>query len=825
MLKLQFNTEEIAPRELGERRLTIGREEANDLVLDDPTVSGFHAEIQVENGNLYLVDLGSTNGTQVNGQTITGRRLLSAWNILQFGEIRAEIVDTDQRRPTVEISAAIDGNEKAGMPGDANDTPPQGWSLTGKSTEVSGKVFPITGSMVIGRSPECKIVLLSQQVSSRHAELCFVGKQLLVKDLGSLNGTYVNGRKVSEMSLATGDEVRFDEVVFKVAGPKPDIAKTVLRPVVDPSKTQVNPAVDNNKTQVNPAINGAATMVNPVLVPQLVGSGRLAGQSFSLQGEKRSVGRTVDNDIAVDETTVSARHGQLLLIDGSWWVEDLGSRNGTFVGGRKIEKEKLKDGDTVSFGQANFVFEDKQQTVQGTSIMDSVSVDQEPTAVLPSSTTRTVPAWAWGAGGFACVALLAGIFFILRSSGVLDGMLGNPIFDAPVQGGTVWEQQLEGGRSGPATPLLADINGDNMLDVVVVDANGYLTAFDGEKGLKIFTAMAADKILAPPVAAKLSGGAGTDIVVSSNTGKVTAYNGLGKVLWTSPGELDLGEIINRCAVAELNGDTIPDLVIPTEKRGLVALDGGRGWEIWNTAEMFDGPIVNAPLKGDVNDDNIMDFVGITGAGRMVAISADGGKAWKIWEAQLAQMSYGSPVLLVAGEQKLVIVPTSGNGVMAINGKNGRLLWTANLEKEFFASPVVTDANGDQIPDVVVVSTAGDIHVLDGRNGDEIWSTALGVQVSSTPAPFETNGDGLEDLIVLDADSNILVIDTNRGRVQLTLNVSDAGGFIASPVLGDVNGDGLLNIVSASRTGKISTVFLNRPVSKGAKIWPEFLGGI
>src|SRR5215218_202146 len=55
--------------------VTIGREEGNGLRLNDERVSRFHAKVQVEDGDIILTDLDSTNGTRVNGTAIQIRRL------------------------------------------------------------------------------------------------------------------------------------------------------------------------------------------------------------------------------------------------------------------------------------------------------------------------------------------------------------------------------------------------------------------------------------------------------------------------------------------------------------------------------------------------------------------------------------------------------------------------------------------------------------------------------------------------------------------------------------------------------------------------------
>jgi hypothetical protein len=64
-----------------------------------------------------------------------------------------------------------------------------------------------TEALVIGRLPECGVVLNDSNVSRRHAELRRVGEGVVLTDLGSTNGTRVNGTPIREQILARGDEV------------------------------------------------------------------------------------------------------------------------------------------------------------------------------------------------------------------------------------------------------------------------------------------------------------------------------------------------------------------------------------------------------------------------------------------------------------------------------------------------------------------------------------------------------------------------------------------------------------------------------------------
>jgi pSer/pThr/pTyr-binding forkhead associated (FHA) protein len=90
MPKLTIRTEagESISHDLVEETYTIGRSPDNSIQLDDTSVSGRHAELAVVAESCYLKDLGSTNGTLVNGQAVTGVQL-RAGDKIRFGKVEA----------------------------------------------------------------------------------------------------------------------------------------------------------------------------------------------------------------------------------------------------------------------------------------------------------------------------------------------------------------------------------------------------------------------------------------------------------------------------------------------------------------------------------------------------------------------------------------------------------------------------------------------------------------------------------------------------------------------------------------------------------------
>lgn len=81
-------------------------------------------------------------------------------------------------------------------------------------------------------------------------------------------------------------------------------------------------------------------------------SDRAPGTAFAI-GPVSAIGRDLDNDLVFMDGTVSGRHAVLNLRDGAWWIEDLGSTNGTRVNGRSVLVEApaiLRSGDVLQVG-------------------------------------------------------------------------------------------------------------------------------------------------------------------------------------------------------------------------------------------------------------------------------------------------------------------------------------------------------------------------------------------------------------------------------------------------------------------------------------------
>ncbi|MER7759038.1 FHA domain-containing protein [Streptomyces sp. NPDC097619] len=192
------------------RTYHVGRDPLSEIVLDDARVSWHHAVLRPEGDHWTLEDEDSTNGTYADGQRI------HAWDVgpgsvLHFGS------------PADGPRALLRDGTPAPPPPAARAARPSAVlhpGLTG-TFRSPASVRPLDARTVcrIGRAPDNDLVIDDLVVSRRHAELVPAdGGGYEIVDLGSHNGTYLNGARVTRAPLAEGDIVGIGHSAFSLAG-------------------------------------------------------------------------------------------------------------------------------------------------------------------------------------------------------------------------------------------------------------------------------------------------------------------------------------------------------------------------------------------------------------------------------------------------------------------------------------------------------------------------------------------------------------------------------------------------------------------------------
>jgi len=106
-----------------------------------------------------------------------------------------------------------------------------------------------------------------------------------------------------------------------------------------------------------PTVDAAALdALAPGTALLVVQRGPNAGSRFLLDAAITTAGRHPDSDIFLDDVTVSRRHAEFRIVDGTFFVADVGSLNGTYVNRSRIDEAALHGGDEVQIGKYRLVF-------------------------------------------------------------------------------------------------------------------------------------------------------------------------------------------------------------------------------------------------------------------------------------------------------------------------------------------------------------------------------------------------------------------------------------------------------------------------------------
>ncbi len=169
----------------------LGRDPQVAIPLRDRKVSRRHARVFRRGGSYYIEDLGSVNGVLLGGQPISGARKMNPGVELDVGGFGVKLLSDNAREAVT-------------------------FTLTGRVPPVRDQVFMLpVGELEVGRVEGAAIVIPDVSVSRTHALLTVEPGSVIVEDLSSSNGTFVNGVKVGRRELKAGDTVRFGNIDFK----------------------------------------------------------------------------------------------------------------------------------------------------------------------------------------------------------------------------------------------------------------------------------------------------------------------------------------------------------------------------------------------------------------------------------------------------------------------------------------------------------------------------------------------------------------------------------------------------------------------------------
>ncbi len=221
-MKLLFPNGEHPQILIGQGSQQVGSGAGVAIELKTPGMAERHSELVRTGDSVSVRLLHAGAALAINGQAVSNSEpvVLKPGDLIDFAGVQARIVavekasaDPTPRRPDpVDDSGAT--RVRMAVPK---------FVLRGVSGAAFGKTFPVAAPQVIGRQSDCDISIPSEEISRRHAKVRPTPVGLQVEDMGSSNGTFINGKRVQEGLLRPGEELRLDNIRFLLVAPGVEI--------------------------------------------------------------------------------------------------------------------------------------------------------------------------------------------------------------------------------------------------------------------------------------------------------------------------------------------------------------------------------------------------------------------------------------------------------------------------------------------------------------------------------------------------------------------------------------------------------------------------
>ena len=660
-ITVQREGETVLERTLDTFPVTFGRKSENDIVLEEKNVSRKHARIVQKENQYFIEDLKSSGGTKLNGEPVEEKDIHTG-DVLQIGAytIHFDSGDPEDDRTVFESDDATVLEEGTVVDEDRTKfyEEPEGRLIIEKSDTLEGE-YVLEDETTLGRGDESDIVIEDDRISKTHCKIQLEAEDFILTDLGSSNGTFVNGRKVTEKKLEQGDRIQIGSnvFIFKMSQVSAPVKKGSLRAFVSIAATVI--------------VIGILSFV----VTRILTRGGLSGPK----------------DVILQKSWETTASGAIRAPLG------LGDLNGDgFI--NLVALDMSGTVHALDARQGGLVWNSAFQTGAGALSMAPVLADiNERDGALdvvigsPSKGVLTIDGGTrrviWYGIADKPITTSPAVSDI-NDDGTADVFVGTAegqivCLDGR-QGGAVWT--FDTGASVLARPVLADLNEDMKRDVLIAAGNMNLYALDGKNGSIIWVYDGTEP-MSTVVCSDINRDGRTDVALQTPTELIVLSGDRGVVLWTwekpasaRPTEEDPFRP-SPPAVSDLNRDRIPDIVLTTSGGHVYAVDGNSGGSayLWDYGQSFTRK--TAPSLFDFSGDRIADVAVGDADGHVIII--DGKTGYLLNRLDVGGVVETFPVIGdFDGDSKAdLVVGTEDGKIIAVRTESriakNRIAWNSN----------------------------------------------------------------------------------------------------------------------------------------------------
>ena len=330
--------------------VTIGREEDNDIWIDDEQASRYHAELAWDKGDVYLTDCESLNGVLLNGLRIRGTAMVESGALLQVGSQQFLFTLAEHAPHPVDADDPLNNHtwhyaDEKLTGKNPGFVPPSFYRTTSDETpptSIQGLSASIAGTPHIPQSPD----FLNMPAMPGLTEV-------------RKDGDTPHTPRTTDTPHSPGLLKMFSSPYHSL--PKTDEARQAQ---------QAQQTAPLDKVPLPTKMSGPEGML-------LFRSGEAVNKTRMLDLPRLTIGRDEDCDIVVHDVSVSRQHAQFVRQTGEDYIQDLSSQNGTFVNEQLLMKPyALRTGDIIRIGNVRLQY---------------VSLRQEQTTPLPEGSLRQLP--------------------------------------------------------------------------------------------------------------------------------------------------------------------------------------------------------------------------------------------------------------------------------------------------------------------------------------------------------------------------------------------------------------------------------------------------
>jgi pSer/pThr/pTyr-binding forkhead associated (FHA) protein len=360
LLRVLLPTGDAYDRELAQAETQIGKGPRNDLVIADPAVSSAHAIIRAEGDHFTISDLGSRNGTFVNGSRLSQTQQLQHGDVIGIGlsKLTFRLPDADDTSATFAPDRTLVIQRPAPPPltedGLAN-------ALLAAGVVTQADIARLRSE---GRERRLYMALIEDRLLSEESLRDFLSRtfQLPTIDLQSAQPDPAIAVKFPAplarqyQLIAVSQEA--DDTILAVADPTDSAG-------LDEVRRELGGNLAIRLATRSAIFEQIDRLYGPRLIAVLPNGER---KEYFVSQQELEIGKAPHNHIVLNDPTVSNTHAMLLTRDGGYSIVDLGSRNGTFVNGQRLGTQSytLRHGDAIQLGQTVLTFRNRAETVANT---------------------------------------------------------------------------------------------------------------------------------------------------------------------------------------------------------------------------------------------------------------------------------------------------------------------------------------------------------------------------------------------------------------------------------------------------------------------------